>query len=135
MVFSESGSGRDPPRALSLGVRPACRRFRAIQESLDEVRLLYESTVRTIAEVIEAGAMRPNIPPEQATDLLLSMRLGIVAAHVGKHRLLPPPERVARLVPEAVALLRAAWDSKNEGPNIGLGLGESVAKEQANVHG
>ena len=55
-------------------------------ESLEEVRRLYEVTVRSIAEVIEAGAMRPNLSPEQATHLLISMRLGLVAAHVGKHR-------------------------------------------------
>jgi AcrR family transcriptional regulator len=82
-------------------------------ESIQEVRRLYDATVCGVAEMIEAGAIRPNLPPEQATDLLLSMRLGIVAAHVGKHRRLPPPDRIARLVPEVVAVLRAAWQPKD----------------------
>jgi len=89
--------------------------FVPTSESLDEVRRLYETTVRSVAEVIEAGVMRPNLPPEQATDLLLSMRLGIVAAHLGKHRRLPPPDRLARLVPEFVTMLRAAWQSQGDG--------------------
>lgn len=83
-------------------------------ESLEEVRQLYDATVAGIAAVIQAGVMRPNLPPEQATDLLLSMRLGIVAAHLGKQRLLPPPDRVARLEPEIVAILRTAWEPKDD---------------------
>jgi AcrR family transcriptional regulator len=83
-------------------------------ESLEEVRDLYQATVAGIGEVIEAGVMQPHLPPEQVTDLLLSMRLGIVAAHLGKQRLLPPPERIARLEPEIVAILRAAWEPKDD---------------------
>jgi hypothetical protein len=83
-------------------------------ESLDEVRQLYDVTVGSIAEVIEAGAMRPNLPPEEATHLLITMRLGLVAAHIGKHRLVSPPDRFARLVPETVAVLRAAWEPKDD---------------------
>jgi AcrR family transcriptional regulator len=84
-------------------------------ESLEEVRRLYDAAVSGIAEVIEAGVMRPNLPPAQAADLLLSMRLGIVASHVGKLRQLPPPERIARLVPELVAVLRSAWQPTDDG--------------------
>ena len=84
-------------------------------ESLEVVRRLYDATVPGIAEVIEAGVMRPNLSPEQATDLLLAMRLGIVAAHLGKQRRLPPPDRLALLVPEIMAVLRAAWEPKEDG--------------------
>jgi AcrR family transcriptional regulator len=83
-------------------------------ESLEEVRRLYEAAVGGVAEVIEAGVMRPNLPPEEATHLLITMRLGLVAAHVGKHRLVSPPNRFARLVDEIVAVLRAAWDPMEE---------------------
>jgi AcrR family transcriptional regulator len=83
-------------------------------ESLDEVRQLYDVTVGSIAEVIEVGAMRPNLPPEEATHLLITMRLGLVAAHIGKHRLVSPPDGFARLVPEMVAVLRAAWEPKDD---------------------
>jgi AcrR family transcriptional regulator len=85
--------------------------FQPSQESLDEVQLLYDVMVSSIAEVIDAGVMVPGTSTEQAVDLLLSMRLGIVVAHVGKHRQLPPPDRVARLVPEIVSVLRAAWET------------------------
>jgi AcrR family transcriptional regulator len=88
--------------------------FEPSPESLAEIRRFYDATVTGIAEVIAAGAMRPNLPPEQVTDLLLSMRLGIVAAHLGKQRLLPPPERIARLEPEIVAILRAAWEPQED---------------------
>jgi AcrR family transcriptional regulator len=84
-------------------------------ESLEEVRRLYDAIVAGVAEVIAAGAMRPNLSPEQATDVLLAMRLGVVAAHLGKERRLPPPERLARLVPEIVAVLRAVWQPQDDG--------------------
>lgn len=87
--------------------------FEPSPESLEEVQAFYAATVSGIAEVIAAGAMRPNLSAEQVTDLLLSMRLGIVAAHLGKQRRLPPPERVARLLPEAMAVLRAAWEPRD----------------------
>ena len=83
-------------------------------ESLEEVRRFYHAMVSGIAEVIEAGVMRPNLPPEEATHLLITMRLGLVAAHVGKHRLVSPPDGFARLVPEMVAVLRAAWEPKED---------------------
>jgi hypothetical protein len=43
------------------------------------------------------------------------MRLGLVAAHVGKHRMVSPPDHFARLVPEMVAVLRAAWEPQDDG--------------------
>jgi hypothetical protein len=86
--------------------------FEPSPESLEEISRFYDATVSGITEVIAAGAMRPNLPPEQVTDLLLSMRLGIVAAHLGKQRQLPTPDRIARLEPEIVAILRAAWEPR-----------------------
>jgi AcrR family transcriptional regulator len=84
--------------------------FAPSPENLEEVRKFYDATVAGIAEVIAAGAMRPGLPAEQVTDLLLSMRLGIVAAHLGKQRRLPAhQQRIARLVPETLAVLQAAW--------------------------
>jgi AcrR family transcriptional regulator len=93
--------------------------FAPSPESLGVVRGLYDAIVRGIGEVIAAGAIRADISPEQATDLLLSMRLGIVAAHLGKQRRLPPPERLERLVPELIAVLRAAWEPKGDESGIG----------------
>ena len=89
--------------------------FVLTSESLEEVRQLYDAAVCGLAEVIDAGVMRPNLPPEEATHVLITMRLGLVAAHVGKHRLVSPPDRFGRLVDEIVAVLRAAWEPKDHG--------------------
>ena len=89
--------------------------FELTAESLEEVRQLYDAAVCGFAEVIEAGVMRPNLPPEEATHLLITMRLGLVAAHIGKHRRVSPPDRFACLLDEIVAVLRAAWEPKDDG--------------------
>jgi AcrR family transcriptional regulator len=89
--------------------------FELTPESLEEVRQLYAAAVGGITEVIETGVMQPNLSPEEATHLLITMRLGLVAAHIGKHRLVSPPDRFARLVDEIVAVLRAAWEPKDDG--------------------
>jgi AcrR family transcriptional regulator len=83
-------------------------------ETLEEVDQFYQVILRGITEVIEAGVMRPDLPPEVATHLLITMRLGLVAAHVGKHRRVSPPEDYARLVPAIVVVLRAAWEPRDE---------------------
>jgi AcrR family transcriptional regulator len=109
--------------------------FTPTPESLTEVRQLYEATVSGVAQVIEAGAMRPNLPPEQVTDLLLSMRLGIVAAHLGKQRLLPPPDGIARLLPGALAVLQAAWNPMdNESQQLGVeAIGGGASQKKRNT--
>jgi AcrR family transcriptional regulator len=78
-------------------------------ESMEEVRQITEAAVRGIGEVIEAGVMEPHLPPEHVTDLLLAMRRGIVAEHLGKNRRVQPPDRFARLIPDVLAILQAAW--------------------------
>jgi AcrR family transcriptional regulator len=53
-------------------------------ESQEEVRKLLAGARRGLTEVIEAGVIDPGIPAEDAVDLLLCMRRGIVAEHLGK---------------------------------------------------
>jgi len=78
-------------------------------ESMEEVRKIGQAAVQGIGEVIEAGVIQPNLSAQQTTDLLFVMRRGIVAEHIGKHRRVNPPDRFARLVPEVLAVLQAAW--------------------------
>ena len=78
-------------------------------ESMEEVRMIRAAAVLMIAEVIEAGVMQPHLPAEEVTDLLFTMRRGIVAEHIGKHRRINPPDRFARLIPEVLTVLQAAW--------------------------
>lgn len=86
--------------------------FVPTSESTEEVRQITQAAVRGISEVIEAGVMEPNLPPEQVTDLLFTMRRGIVAEHIGKHRRVQPPDRFARLIPDVLAVLQVAWQPK-----------------------
>jgi AcrR family transcriptional regulator len=78
-------------------------------ESMEEVRMIRAAAVRGITEVVEAGAMEPHLPAEEVTDLLFTMRRGIVAEHMGKYRRIDPPDRFARLIPQVLAVLQAAW--------------------------
>ena len=91
-------------------------------ESMDEVRKIGQAALRGISEVIEAGVMRPHLSATQATDILFTMRRGIVAEHVGKHRRVTPPERFARLIPDVLAILQAAWS-----PDAGQPVAPPVA--------
>ena len=73
---------------------------------------------RMVAEAIAAGAMAPGIPVERATDVLLALRHGLVAERLGKRRVVPPgSDRFDALVPDAVALLRAAWAPAGSPPD------------------
>jgi AcrR family transcriptional regulator len=87
--------------------------FTPSEESLAEIAELYEAASRNIAEVIEAGEMQPTLPLVQATDLLISLRLGIVASHLGKVRRMPDEARLATLVPSIVEVITIAWAPRN----------------------
>lgn len=78
-------------------------------ESMEEVWGLYDDALGALTEVIEAGVIAPGLPAEQALDLLLSLRRGIVAEHLGKRRRIGPPDRFPRLIPHVLDILQAAW--------------------------
>jgi AcrR family transcriptional regulator len=82
-------------------------------ENLELIRLLYDAAASNISDVIAAGAMQPDLPLLEAIDVLISMRLGLVASHLGKHRKLPTPDRLETLVPSMVEILRAAWEPRS----------------------
>lgn len=86
--------------------------FMPTPESMEEVRKIAQAVLHGIAEVIEAGVIQPHLSPEQVTDLLFVMRRGIVAEHIGKHRRVHPPDRFARLIPDVLAVLQAAWSPR-----------------------
>ena len=83
--------------------------FVPAEESMEEVRTIYAAAVRGISELIDAGVIETHLPPEQVTDLLLVVRRGIVAEHIGKQRRLNPPDRFARLVPQVLRVFQTAW--------------------------
>ncbi len=88
--------------------------FMPTAESMEEVVALRQAAVQAIGELITAGVMQPHLPPEQVTDLLFTMRRGIVAEQIGKQRRVQPPDRFARLIPAVLAVLQAAWRPAND---------------------
>jgi AcrR family transcriptional regulator len=63
-----------------------------------------------VAEAIAAGAMDPGMPVERATDLLLSIRRGLIAEQLGKRAFVEPgSNRFDALLPEVIRILQAAW--------------------------
>ncbi len=88
--------------------------FTPSPESLEQVRELYRAVSESIADVVATGVMHPPLSLVEITDLLISMRLGIVASHLGRHRQLPTPERLEALVPSIIEVLRAAWEPRKE---------------------
>jgi hypothetical protein len=66
--------------------------------------------MQAIRAAIDAGSIASPLPPERVFDLLLAMRRGIIAEHLGKETHLPQgDERFRSLVPEVLALLQSAW--------------------------
>ncbi len=59
-----------------------------------------------IANAVEAGAMEPGVPIEQATDILLALRRGLIAERLGKRRF---SDRFDGLLPAAIQMLKTAW--------------------------
>ncbi|HET8851838.1 MAG TPA: TetR/AcrR family transcriptional regulator [Ktedonobacteraceae bacterium] len=94
--------------ALDLPTVPG---FIPSEEARQETQQLVAAGTQAIKEVIEAGVMVPPMPPDQVFDLLLAIRRGIIAEHLGKQPVLQPgeEERFRHLIPQALALLKAAW--------------------------
>ncbi len=79
-------------------------------ESLEEVRKIRTPGVQAITEAMDAGLIATHLTPDRVLDLLLAMRRGILAEHLGKETHLPVgDERFHSLIPEVLALLKAAW--------------------------
>jgi len=84
-------------------LRPTERSVEATRETLVGARQM-------VAEAVTAGAMAPGMAPERATDLLMAIRHGLIAEHLGKRAVLPTgSERFSGLVPDVVRMLQAAW--------------------------
>jgi AcrR family transcriptional regulator len=83
------------------------------QESLQESRKIRLPGVRAIQAAIDASSIASLLPAERIFDLLLAMRRGIIAEHLGKETHLPTgDERFRSLIPEVLALLQSAWAPK-----------------------
>ena len=86
-------------------------------ESQEEIRTVLSGARRGLTEVIEAGVIDPGMAPEEAIDLLLSMRRGIIAEHLGKEASVRVTSgRFARLMPAALSVFQVAWAPGRQDP-------------------
>jgi len=65
---------------------------------------------RALNAAMDAGLIAAPLTPDRVLDLLLAMRRGIIAEHLGKETHLPlGDDRFRSLIPEALALLKEVW--------------------------
>jgi hypothetical protein len=85
--------------------------FVPTEESREETRQLRTAGIQAIRKIIDVGVIAPSMPPDRAYDLLLVIRLGIIAEHLGKKPVLQvgKEDRFTSLIPETLALLKVAW--------------------------
>lgn len=84
--------------------------FLPSQQSLEEARKIRPLGVQAITEAMNAGLIAAPLTPDRVLDLLLAMRRGIIAEHLGKETHLPlGDDRFRSLIPEALALLKEVW--------------------------
>jgi hypothetical protein len=66
--------------------------------------------VQAISAAMDAGLIATHLTPDRVLDLLLALRRGIIAEHLGKEPHLPVgDERFRSLIPEVLALLKESW--------------------------
>lgn len=83
-----------------------------------QTQILLEGARRMVSEAITAGAISPGMPVDHATDVLLSIRHGLVAERLGKRRFIPPQsDRFAELLPHVLRMVRTAWDPRSVAPD------------------
>jgi len=80
------------------------------EASLKEIHLMLAAAQTRIGEVIEAGNLEAGLPSERVVDMLLAIRHGIIAEHLGKRDFLPPgSERFSGLIEPVLAVFEQAW--------------------------
>jgi AcrR family transcriptional regulator len=82
------------------------------EASLEDIRLMLAAARRMIGEVIAAGNLDAGLPSERVVDILMAVRHGIIAEHLGKRDFLPPgSERFSGLIEPILAVFEQAWRS------------------------
>lgn len=79
-------------------------------ESMEISRQTLGRAQGMMRDLIEAGAVRPRLSPEQATDFLDAVMHGLTAAHMANQPELPAGTgRFGGLIPAAVQFFQTAW--------------------------
>lgn len=90
--------------------------FTPSEESEEDMRMMLAAARHGIGEIIEAGGIETGLPPERVVDILMSVRHGIIAEHLGKHELLPSgSDRFRSLIPDVLSVFEQAWAPKRVG--------------------
>lgn len=87
--------------------------FTPSEESMEQSRRLYRSSVQGMAEIIEAGIIDSGLTVEQTLDVYIVVMHGIAALHLANDPDLPVGSgRFGSLVSEVLAPLQAYWTPK-----------------------
>jgi AcrR family transcriptional regulator len=80
------------------------------ERAREVVREILAGSRRMVAETIAAGIIEPGISVEQATDMLLAIRRGLIAERLGKQKFVEAGSaRFAELLPVAIEMIKTAW--------------------------
>ena len=86
------------------------------EASMEESRELLASARRAFAEAVDAGAIRPGLPPDQALDLFIAMMHGLASQHRANEPHLPVGSgRFGGLIGPAMALFQTSWGTERPG--------------------
>src|SRR5258707_773091 len=76
----------------------------------EESHAMITAARRGFQEVVDAGHLHAGMPVERVVDILMAMRHGIIAEHLGKRDHLPPgSDRFRGLIPDVLAIFEQAW--------------------------
>lgn len=83
------------------------------EESMEESRRLYRSSVQGMADILNAGVIDSTLTAEQTLDVFIVVMHGITALHLANDPDLPVGSgRFGSLVPELLAPLQTYWAPK-----------------------
>jgi AcrR family transcriptional regulator len=87
------------------------------EASLEDIRLMRDGTRTMIGEVMEAGNLEAGLPGERVVDILMAVRHGIIAEHLGKRDFIPPgSDRFSGLIEPMIAVFKRAWNPRGPRP-------------------
>jgi AcrR family transcriptional regulator len=98
------------------------------EESMEESRALLAAAVGVLKKIIDAGVIAPGFSPERAFDLFIVLLQGLISQHLANEPQLPPGEgRFGSLIPDVMAMLKAAWAPADRPEPIDTGPDELPA--------
>jgi hypothetical protein len=105
---------QDSPELYQLIFERPVPGFVPSEESMNESRQLLGRADQIVEQGLEQGSLAPGLSPVQARDLFIAMMHGLTALHMANEPELPVGSgRFGSLIPAAMALFQASWDTEN----------------------